>query len=248
MWGSSETIVVVNLTSKTVERITELLPIASSSSSTETQPLDTNHSGSSSSSSSILDVSGDNILLVTSSPTTPQQLCVYNCTEKRIIAQNSKPSKFFATKIKQSPPSSSTTPLGEENSIKQKSRNIADLQSRIFHHQADGIPYDSILVFPTDKKPSISLSGKSSFLPISRKKSLLTTTGVGVGVVKETPVFGVGVDQRSESRCDHWHSELDIVAIKFPCCGKFYACRSYHDEVRHLDTTAYINRNFHLHF
>ena len=76
MWGSSEAIVVVNLTSKSVERVAELLPIDSSTA----QLVDTNHS-----SSSILDVSGDNILLVTSSPTTPQQLCVHNFRKNKMF-------------------------------------------------------------------------------------------------------------------------------------------------------------------
>ncbi|HLA94569.1 MAG TPA: CHY zinc finger protein [Pyrinomonadaceae bacterium] len=39
-------------------------------------------------------------------------------------------------------------------------------------------------------------------------------------------VFGVDVD--AETRCAHWHSELDIIAIKFKCCGKYYPCFECH--------------------
>lgn len=42
-------------------------------------------------------------------------------------------------------------------------------------------------------------------------------------------VLGVGVD--AQSRCAHWHSELDIVANRFACCDRFYACRQCHDEL-----------------
>jgi uncharacterized CHY-type Zn-finger protein len=41
-------------------------------------------------------------------------------------------------------------------------------------------------------------------------------------------VFGATVDDRT--RCVHWHSDLDVVAIEFACCRMFYACRECHDE------------------
>lgn len=31
------------------------------------------------------------------------------------------------------------------------------------------------------------------------------------------------------TQCAHWHSPLDIVAIKHKCCGAYYACISCHD-------------------
>lgn len=39
-------------------------------------------------------------------------------------------------------------------------------------------------------------------------------------------IYGSTVD--AMGRCRHYHSELDILAIKFPCCGKFYACFECH--------------------
>ncbi|HEV8287368.1 MAG TPA: CHY zinc finger protein [Chitinophagaceae bacterium] len=32
------------------------------------------------------------------------------------------------------------------------------------------------------------------------------------------------------TRCVHYHSPLDIVAIKFKCCGKYYPCYYCHKE------------------
>jgi uncharacterized CHY-type Zn-finger protein len=31
------------------------------------------------------------------------------------------------------------------------------------------------------------------------------------------------------TQCTHWHSPLDIIAIKHACCGRFYACITCHD-------------------
>jgi uncharacterized CHY-type Zn-finger protein len=40
------------------------------------------------------------------------------------------------------------------------------------------------------------------------------------------PVFGVDLD--AQTRCAHWRSPLDIVAIKMRCCGAYYACHDCH--------------------
>jgi uncharacterized CHY-type Zn-finger protein len=42
------------------------------------------------------------------------------------------------------------------------------------------------------------------------------------------PVHGRDVDP--QTRCAHWHSPIDIVALKMRCCGAYYACRACHDE------------------
>ena len=34
-----------------------------------------------------------------------------------------------------------------------------------------------------------------------------------------------------QSRCAHFHTHLDIIAIKFKCCGEFYACFDCHEEL-----------------
>jgi uncharacterized CHY-type Zn-finger protein len=42
-------------------------------------------------------------------------------------------------------------------------------------------------------------------------------------------ITGVGIDL--ETRCAHYHSEQDIVAIKFECCGEWYCCHQCHVEL-----------------
>ncbi|WP_194775031.1 CHY zinc finger protein [Pararhodonellum marinum] len=46
--------------------------------------------------------------------------------------------------------------------------------------------------------------------------------------IGEIPVFGKNVDK--QTRCVHWHSDLDIIAIKFKCCDKYFPCFSCHEE------------------
>jgi uncharacterized CHY-type Zn-finger protein len=38
-----------------------------------------------------------------------------------------------------------------------------------------------------------------------------------------------GVDLDDATRCAHWRSSLDIVALKMRCCGVYWACRDCHD-------------------
>ena len=38
-----------------------------------------------------------------------------------------------------------------------------------------------------------------------------------------------GLELDPQSRCAHWHSPLDIVALKMRCCCVYYACRACHD-------------------
>jgi len=40
-----------------------------------------------------------------------------------------------------------------------------------------------------------------------------------------------------QTRCQHYHSPLDIIAIKFKCCGDYFACYQCHEEtVKHEPT------------
>jgi len=41
-------------------------------------------------------------------------------------------------------------------------------------------------------------------------------------------VYGALVDE--ETRCTHYHSEKDIIAIKFKCCNHYYPCYQCHKE------------------
>lgn len=40
-----------------------------------------------------------------------------------------------------------------------------------------------------------------------------------------------GVDLDSQTRCKHYRSSLDIIAIKMKCCGHYYACKDCHIEL-----------------
>ena len=45
-------------------------------------------------------------------------------------------------------------------------------------------------------------------------------------------VRGKGLSEHSETRCSHWHSPRDVLALAAPCCGgDFFACAQCHDEV-----------------
>lgn len=40
--------------------------------------------------------------------------------------------------------------------------------------------------------------------------------------------FVKGLDVDEETRCRHYHSEIDRIAIKFYCCSHYYACFECH--------------------
>lgn len=50
-------------------------------------------------------------------------------------------------------------------------------------------------------------------------------------IVKGHEVKGVDVD--TQTRCRHYHEEIDIIAIKFKCCGTYYPCHLCHQETAH---------------
>ncbi|MGC8667615.1 MAG: CHY zinc finger protein [Chthonomonadales bacterium] len=53
----------------------------------------------------------------------------------------------------------------------------------------------------------------------NRAQSICTLNGQNV--------YGVGV--QCDTRCVHFHSPRDVVAVRFFCCNAFYACRLCHD-------------------
>jgi uncharacterized CHY-type Zn-finger protein len=38
-----------------------------------------------------------------------------------------------------------------------------------------------------------------------------------------------GLNLDAQTRCFHYHSPLDIIAIKMKCCATYYACKDCHD-------------------
>lgn len=50
-----------------------------------------------------------------------------------------------------------------------------------------------------------------------------------MGEKEEIHVYGLLVDE--ETRCEHYDTDLDIIAIKFRCCQKYYPCYKCHNEL-----------------
>lgn len=38
-----------------------------------------------------------------------------------------------------------------------------------------------------------------------------------------------GLDMDDETRCRHYHADVDIIAIRFACCNTYYPCHSCHE-------------------
>lgn len=47
------------------------------------------------------------------------------------------------------------------------------------------------------------------------------------GANRMTTIYGVIVDD--QTRCKHYHTTKDIIAIKFNCCQKYYPCYQCHE-------------------
>ena len=48
-----------------------------------------------------------------------------------------------------------------------------------------------------------------------------------MGAAVRPPVHGLELDP--QTRCAHWRGPLDVVTLRLPCCGVYYACRECHD-------------------
>lgn len=55
-------------------------------------------------------------------------------------------------------------------------------------------------------------------------------------------VHGPIVDK--QTRCKHYHSEKDVIAIKFKCCGKYYPCYQCHQECEEHDILVWEKSEF----
>ncbi len=53
-----------------------------------------------------------------------------------------------------------------------------------------------------------------------------------------------GVDVDAETRCAHWNSPLDIIAIRFKCCGEWYACYECHLVIVDHDPAVWVREEF----
>ncbi|WP_081673066.1 CHY zinc finger protein [Pontibacillus marinus] len=59
---------------------------------------------------------------------------------------------------------------------------------------------------------------------------------------QQPPVKGKLVDQ--ETRCEHYHKQEDIIAIKFYCCGTYYPCYQCHQECTEHDIERWPQDHF----
>lgn len=55
-------------------------------------------------------------------------------------------------------------------------------------------------------------------------------------------VYGEDVD--SETRCAHYATDRDVVAIEFACCERFYPCHACHDAAVDHDAEQWPRESF----
>jgi uncharacterized CHY-type Zn-finger protein len=55
-------------------------------------------------------------------------------------------------------------------------------------------------------------------------------------------IHGKTID--TETRCVHYHSRLDIIAIKFKCCNKYYPCYLCHNEIEKHEAKTWLKEEF----
>lgn len=48
----------------------------------------------------------------------------------------------------------------------------------------------------------------------------------------------------ARGRCAHYHGPHDIVAIRLPCCGRYYACHACHEELENHDAEPWTRGRF----
>jgi uncharacterized CHY-type Zn-finger protein len=61
-------------------------------------------------------------------------------------------------------------------------------------------------------------------------------------IIHGEKVFGLNVD--AETRCAHYHSPIDIIAIKFKCCAEWFPCYECHLELREHAAQAWTRDEF----
>lgn len=54
----------------------------------------------------------------------------------------------------------------------------------------------------------------------------------------------LGLELDAETRCAHYHSERDIIAIKFRCCGAWFPCHRCHASLADHAAMVWPNEEF----
>ncbi|WP_186579963.1 CHY zinc finger protein [Aquibacillus kalidii] len=62
-------------------------------------------------------------------------------------------------------------------------------------------------------------------------------------IIHGKEVLGALVD--NQTRCKHYHKEVDIIAIKFKCCDTYYPCIKCHEEETKHNVQVWPQREFH---
>lgn len=68
---------------------------------------------------------------------------------------------------------------------------------------------------------------------------------VRVAALGAVRVLGRTVDD--QTRCVHYNTALDVVAIRFKCCGEFYPCHLCHGEAADHDVMVWPPEEGHQH-
>lgn len=67
-----------------------------------------------------------------------------------------------------------------------------------------------------------------------KEKGLSAVEARGDSAITSLQVQGVtviGALWDGQTRCRHFHTELDVIALKFACCDTYYPCHACHAEV-----------------
>jgi uncharacterized CHY-type Zn-finger protein len=56
------------------------------------------------------------------------------------------------------------------------------------------------------------------------------------------PLRGARVDP--ETRCEHWDSSVDVIALRFGCCETYYPCFECHEAVADHDPVVWPRERF----
>ncbi|WP_089966777.1 CHY zinc finger protein [Lihuaxuella thermophila] len=56
-------------------------------------------------------------------------------------------------------------------------------------------------------------------------------------------IYGKPVDK--ETRCVHYSSPQDVIAVKFACCGRYYPCHACHEETADHPAIPWPKHRFH---
>ncbi|KAH8649964.1 hypothetical protein BX600DRAFT_517187 [Xylariales sp. PMI_506] len=69
----------------------------------------------------------------------------------------------------------------------------------------------------------------STAIPPSSSTSASHSSAAAAAGCGRPPVTVKGVAVTPLTQCAHWHSDLDVIAIRHRCCGEYYACISCHE-------------------